>query len=544
MEKDKLLKQITSKSKHYKKLYLFNYKKEKKYKFKLINSDLQSKLQKDELKISGYYYFILYCEKEDKEIPVKSFWLEIEETLISPVDNPEKKVDIEIDSDYLIKVSKEEIIKQFYFSNHIFPNILNVYIELVLDIKIQEKKRKIKQIITAVQQGKSQKRKIINKDIIHISSTRWDYIWQRPQQLMSRISNHNRVLFVNHSISACYNEIKEKLAEENLWKTHLQQINDRLWVLNTVYLPDNKSRYIPSSISIKEFNNIVKLSAINYALKVLNFKDPLIITNLADSLEYIKKIPHQLVCYDCLDDFGSFSWTEKDIYQSEQQLVQYSDLVIASSQKLLLKMKNSNSNAYLIPNAVDYEHFKAINSTIKTSIPNSIKNLPKPIIGFIGAYYEWIDQDLLYFLADSRPNWCFVFIGPAQHGIIDSTLFNLNNIIFLGVKAYNKLPLYLQNFDVCLIPFLVNRITLSANPIKMWEYLAAGKPIVSTNIPEVEPFREIIYISDDNQDFLRKIEMALTENDHTLIGERIKVAEENDWNNRVETYLELINDYL
>lgn len=377
----------------------------------------------------------------------------------------------------------------------------------------------------------SQENDMSGYDVICIASTRWDYIWQRPHHLMERMSRNNRVLFFSHSLPVSYQEIKKSLENPNLWESYLTQVADHLWVFGTIHLAHGQSAFLPKGVTLKEFNFKVKSEALKFLVKKLQFTDPIIITSMGESIRYIQDLPKKIICYDCIDDFSSFSWTDEDFEILEKELIQESDLVFASAKGLYNRIKPINKNTFLLPNAVEFQHFAK--AATLTDDNQKLINFSRPIIGYIGAFFEWVDEDLIHFLAQSRPDWNFIFIGPIQPGM-GEVISKLSNITFLGVKDYKDLPDYLAEIDVCIIPFKINDITRNTNPIKLWEYLAAGKPIITTPIPEVEDLSEIIYIGRTRNEFLAKLDEALHENASTKQIQRMAIAEENDWDQRVK----------
>jgi glycosyltransferase involved in cell wall biosynthesis len=182
---------------------------------------------------------------------------------------------------------------------------------------------------------------------------------------------------------------------------------------------------------------------------------------------------------------------------------------------------------------MDFDHFNPA-ATINMRL-NELPNLRHPVIGFIGAFSDWVDDGLICKLAEAHPEYSILLVGPVYFA---KELEKHSNIIMVGTKPYEKLPLYLSNIDVCLIPFKINSITLASNPIKMYEYLAAGKPVVSTALPEVLRIAsEIVYIAENDEDFIKKVEAAVKETEHkdTLaVNNRVNFARQNSWENRVE----------
>lgn len=387
------------------------------------------------------------------------------------------------------------------------------------------------------------KREVINeidgqtRDIICISSTRWDFIWQRPHQLMERLSKkNNRVLFFNHSIPMAYNDIHEILLTPELWGKRLSKVSDNLWIFSSVHLLKNQIDLLTDTSSLESFNYKIKESALKFLIKKLQFKDPIIISYLAESVNYVKNIPRKLLCYDCVDNFSAFSWANKNLELDEKELIKEADLVITTAESLFNRIKKLHSQTILLPNAVDYRHFAIDNISDKYS-----RFKDSPTIGFIGAFYEWVDEELIEYLAKNRKGWQFQFIGPVQPGM-GNKISKLGNVIFFGIQEYKILPEFLSKMDVCIIPFKLNKITESANPIKLWEYMASGIPIVSTPIPEIKKFEDVVYLGDTRENFLLKVEEALQESSVDKRLYRKTIAQKNDWNFRVNKLLKIINE--
>lgn len=329
-----------------------------------------------------------------------------------------------------------------------------------------------------------------------------------------------------------YNRVRAIMGSPALFRYRLRKKDDCLWVFSSFHLRGPSTH----NLSVKNFNNKIKLECIGFLLDKLQFDSPVIITDLPGSLSYLDNIPKRLLCYDCLDNYSSFSWAGPAVDAGERELAKRSHIITATSRSLFDKMKKINPSTFLLPNAVDFDHFSQSREIL-------LENDRPPVIGFVGAFYEWVDQELLLFLAGSRPEWQFVIIGPKQPGLPNS-LRHVDNITFLGAVNYHELPPYMAGFDVCIIPFKVNSTTDSVNPIKMWEYMAAGKPVVSTPIPEAKRLKDVIYIGNGREHFLNQVEKALAKKDHWRISRGITRAGENDWNHRVQTLTRLIHDAL
>jgi Glycosyltransferase len=382
-------------------------------------------------------------------------------------------------------------------------------------------------------------------DLLCLSSTRWDYIWQRPQQLMSRIAREHRVLYVDHVYPVAHQEIFQLLSNLSLLKKRVQEINGNLFRLSLVELSSDAFEGNLDASGISKLNQSIKTIFINAVLKQLHIEQPVIWTCLPNSRAIVEKIPNRLVCYDCVDDFASFSWWPPDTKIEEIGLIEAADIVFATAHSLYKRCKALNVSTYLVPNAADYEHF----SSPSAAPSDLIDGIPKPVIGYVGAFYEWVDTGLLLAIAKTHPEWSLVIIGPI-HGINTSLFAGFPNVYIMGPREYKDLPRYLAGFDVCMIPFRRNELTLNTNPIKMYEYLAAGKAVVSTDLPEVRRYNGVIRIAGDYTEFITKVEEAIQENNKPqtardkTINSRRMVARENTWDIRCEESIAIIREYL
>ena len=205
------------------------------------------------------------------------------------------------------------------------------------------------------------------------------------------------------------------------------------------------------------------------------------------------------VVYYCVDEHAEFSgYDSPAVRAAENRLLDRADVVLTSSQALLEAKSALHPNVHLVRHGVDVEHFaRALNPRIQP--PQEVADLPRPIAGFFGLIHHWIDLDLVAAVAKRLPDMHFVLIG---HVVADvRALRALPNVSVLGRKPYRDLPAYCAAFDVAILPFKRTELTRNANPIKLREYLAAGLPVVSTPLPEAEPYRPEVIFADDAQTF-------------------------------------------
>ena len=227
--------------------------------------------------------------------------------------------------------------------------------------------------------------------------------------------------------------------------------------------------------------------------------------------------------YLCTDDYAKFEGVFKAFDVMERVMIQKVDCMFATSDELLQTRNPRQREGIFLPQGVDTDHF--VRQPEK--IPDIMKGIPKPIIGFFGMIASWVDIQLIVKCAAKYPKASFVLIGKL--GIERSTFAASPNIRYLGEVSYEELPLYAQAFDVGLIPFLKNDLTIAANPLKMLEYLSLGIPVVSTALPEARKFADVVHASDDSENFVQYVGQALGENSVKEQMQRRHRAEEFSW---------------
>lgn len=195
-----------------------------------------------------------------------------------------------------------------------------------------------------------------------------------------------------------------------------------------------------------------------------------------------------------------------------------------------------NRNTITLRNAGEFEHFSKSNLlTYHVSKPEDMKKIRGPVIGYYGALADWLDTSIIERLAIDYPLSSIVLIGLVNNQTLLDLSQKYSNIHLLGEKPYSDLPRYLASFDVCLIPFRITPLIMATNPVKIYEYFASGKPVVSTNIPELLPFKKLIYMAKNSKDFSKMVGISLQESSSKITRERISVAKSNTWEMRAKT---------
>jgi glycosyltransferase involved in cell wall biosynthesis len=233
-----------------------------------------------------------------------------------------------------------------------------------------------------------------------------------------------------------------------------------------------------------------------------------------------------------VDEWSAFSFLDgKLMREMEERLIAQSDLVIASAEALYTSKRHLNPKTYLVPHGVDGEHFAQARRET-TEIAPELKGLLSPIIGFWGLIHEWIDLDLLQLVATRHPEWSVVLVGKV--GVDCSALRRMPNVHFVGTRSYESLPGFARGFTAAMLPFKINRLTDSVNPIKLREYLAAGLPVVSTALPEVLQFSGVVRIGATPEEFVRELEIAVRDTGDAAARRRMEAVREDTWLARVE----------
>jgi len=386
---------------------------------------------------------------------------------------------------------------------------------------------------------------LTNKDILCISTQDWNGLWTRKQRFMLKLSKQgNRVLYVETQATLIsFGIIKNDFRRIFRWLKGPQKINENLWVATLpLVLP-----FFQMYSSINQINNSFILRLLKYWLKKLKFKNFIFWTYTPYSDTFVKKMGESFAIYECVDEFSSSKGlvNPKVIRILEKKLLKKVDMVVVTHENLFRSKKSFNKNIYLIPNGAEVEHFRKA-SLPETHIALEIKNIPHPIIGFLGAVQYWIDLDLIRFLAICKPEWSIVLIGPVGRLVKIEKIKNLPNVYLLGKKDYATLPSYIKAWDVCINPYVLDKTAENCSPLKLYEYLAAGKPIISVNMLEARKFDRLVEIGIDYQDCIKKIELIVKRlpESSAEIESRIKIAEKYSWDCRFQEMERILVRYL
>jgi len=305
-----------------------------------------------------------------------------------------------------------------------------------------------------------------------------------------------------------------------------RRVSDGIHVISPLAIPFH------GNAAARRINQWLLVATLRSAIRKLGFRKRVTWTFLPSSANVAGNLGETMVIYHCTDEFSEFSGTSKNaILDMEQRLIAKANCVFVSAERLLRSKAQHNPNTFLIRHGVDVDHFrKACDGS--TPIPEDIVRIPSPIIGFFGLIADWVDLRLVADIARARPHWSFVLVGKVDTDI--SPIALVHNVHVLGQKPYEGLPGYCRRFDAAILPFVINELTLNANPLKLREYLAAGLSVVSTPIPEVRELGSLVRIGSTSADFVEHLESVLSQGKS---GNRLAVSLKMDresWDERVE----------
>jgi glycosyltransferase involved in cell wall biosynthesis len=328
-------------------------------------------------------------------------------------------------------------------------------------------------------------------DLVCFSHLRWDFVYQRPQHLLSRCAQERRVFFVEESVF-----------DNGSMRLEISQRACGTWVV-VPCLPEGLRSEIALHAAAREL--------VDQLFMTQGIRDYILWYYTPMALSFTRHLKPLVTVYDCMDELSAFKGASPVLREREAELFRRADLVFTGGQSLYEAKRARHPNVYAFPSSIDHAHFaQARNALVEPADQAAIAH---PRLGFCGVIDERLDIELLAGLASARPDWQFVLVGPVVK-IDPNSLPRRPNIHYLGGKAYSELPAYLSGWDVALLPFARNESTRFISPTKTPEYLAAGKAVVSTSIRDVvRPYGELglVSIADTVAEFVQAVEAALAE---------------------------------
>ncbi len=354
-------------------------------------------------------------------------------------------------------------------------------------------------------------------DVVILAIIDFDFRFQRPQQIAAEMARRgHRVFWISPSRflpPASEEPYAVVPLRPNLWEIRLRSAAADIYMGELK--PEHVAAMTASLTALQDDWNI----GVNVALIQLPFWRRL-------ALE-LRSLAGSKLLYDCMDDWETFQNMGAFNVAEEKHLVGECDVLIVTGAELETKYRAQQLAPVLVRNGADYAFFAQAGNL------DLLADVRRPIVGYFGAIADWIDLDLVAHVAQSRPQYSFVLIGQV-FGRDTSALEALPNVILTGNKRYEDIPAYLYHFDACLIPFLLNQVTKATDPVKLYEYFSLGKPVIATDMAELQQCGDLIYIGHGPDDFASKIDSALNEAGSTLRERRIAFAQANTWGSRVD----------
>lgn len=344
------------------------------------------------------------------------------------------------------------------------------------------------------------------RDLICISHLRWDFVWQRPQHLLSRLARNARVLFV-----------EEPITVEGEGQPLLEILPGQKTANVTV------ARLVQPVPNHRWIGHGDPLTAQTYCERLLDYLDrqgikrPLLWLYTPMASDFVDALPHKLLIYDVMDQLAAFKGAPAELKERERSLLSRADVVFTGGVSLYRDKLVHNPNTHLLPSGVEIEHFARAARREQFDCPPELAQLTGPILGYFGVIDERMDLPLIAQVAEAHPEWNIALVGPVAK-IDYADLPQAANIHYFGMRSYDQLPAYLAYFDVALVPFAMNEATRFLSPTKTLEYMAAHKPIVSTPIHDViELYGDVVAIGYTPDEFVQHCEQALISKNYNRV---------------------------
>lgn len=376
------------------------------------------------------------------------------------------------------------------------------------------------------------------KDIVCVSFVTWDDHWGTSQQFMSRLAGKNRVFFMDQPISpfSFVTGVRKRSAvwqQFKRWLSGPRLVSENVWAgAPPPILPFRTNRFVNA------VNAAIIRRWLGRSVRKLGFQD-VIFWNLEPGLPNLARgVKPALSVFHCVDDFSAipYWWHNKGNQMAlEEQCCKESDVVICTGRKLVESRRKFNENIHFVPEAADVAAFMAASSP-DTAVPEAMAKLPGKVIGYVGVIDFRLDTELIEFMAIQRPAWSFALVGPMKGDTQDmSRLQALPNVYFLGRQKLDDVPAFVKGMDVCLIPYVLNDYTNHIFPLKLYEYMAAGKPIVASAMYEMLAYEgEEMALGRSPEDFLAKVDAAIAEDSPARIAGRQAAAAHQSWDDRLD----------
>jgi glycosyltransferase involved in cell wall biosynthesis len=375
--------------------------------------------------------------------------------------------------------------------------------------------------------------------ILSFAVDRWDDVPRCRHHVLSRLAASNRVLFVSPP-----NHIREVFRHPPSDAGRLKQVSTNLFT----YVPP---RWLPYTYGYPLLNRLfawLRNLDVRRRMRQLGMRRPILYIWHPFFADVVGRFGEKLVVYHCYDEYAAFSGSDRArVVAQERRVLEAAAVVFAVSEGLCQLKAKVNSNTHLVRNAVDYDLFASAQNSDLPLAPE-LANIPRPVIGCVTRIVpEYFDARLLREIFVTRPDWSLVVVGPASMGTGHAaeafeSLKALPNVHLLGRREFRDLPSYIKGFDACVIPYVLSENKLLADPLKLYEYLAAGKPIISKPLPLLTWMGDMVGMADGVDEWIAAIDSAIRTDSAEKIARRQELARANTWDERVQRIRQAIAD--
>jgi glycosyltransferase involved in cell wall biosynthesis len=374
---------------------------------------------------------------------------------------------------------------------------------------------------------------VTGQDFIILSTQDWDALPTRKHRFARRFAEGgNRVLYVEQQMhwAGWLADVRNQFSRAWRWLQGPREVAPDLWVFTLpIVLP-----FFQMWEPINRINNFSLLPFLRAQMRRLGFREPILWSYAPHAADFVGKLGERAAVYECVDDFTASRGlvSPQVIGRMERRLIKAVDLLIVTHPALYESKREGARRVVLVPNGVEAAHF-AQAADPATPVAEAFADLKPPVIGYLGGIDYWIDTPLLARIAREHPGWTVALVGPPALLANLAPLHGLPNVVMTGRVPYAEVPRYVRAFDVCVNPYILDGVAEHCSPLKLYEYIATGKPVVSVDMPEARRFEGLIAIAHDADEFVTLVEQAVASPD-SLAGRRIAEAQKHTWQKRFE----------
>ncbi len=336
----------------------------------------------------------------------------------------------------------------------------------------------------------------------------WESLPSSNHHFMRRLARHNKVLWLNSIVTrtphlSSARDVRKIIRKLGTLTEGVTRVEDNLWVYTPIVLP------YPYNRRAQRFNRHILRSTISLLRRKLDMDEFQVWSFLPTASEYCGRLGESMMVYFCIYEWSEFAEMDTEaIQRMDRDMCERADIVFASSRSLYEPRRRYNDKTFLVTNGVDHLYFARAMDPSTPEAP-ALAAIPRPILGYFGLIRDFIDQDLIAFLARERPTWSIVLLGESI--VNTSKIERLPNVYILDREPYEHLPQFCKVFSVGLLPYKVNELTRHFNPGKLREYLSAGLPVVSTPLDEARRLGDLCYVAENREQFLAACDRAIAE---------------------------------